>query len=113
MKQIFLALLLVLPATMGFAHSEPDTTSPANGAVLAEMPPNVVLSFASRIRLTNMRITPEGQPAIDLELGDQKAFATRFVVPVMDLGRGAYQIEWRGLAADGHAVRGVLTFEVQ
>jgi len=51
-------------------------------------------------------------PSVELDLGDQKSFATEFVVPVEQMGSGTYQIEWRGLGIDGHAMTGEFMFTV-
>ena len=56
MKAILLAGLLALAVTPALAHSGLDTTTPENGAVLAEAPPHIVLTFAKRIRLTRVRL---------------------------------------------------------
>ena len=70
-------------------------------------------SFAKRIRLTRVRLIHGDRAPADLDLGDQKSFATRFVVPLAGMGSGLYRIEWRGLSGDGHAVRNAFTFRVQ
>ena len=113
MKAILLAGLLALAVTPALAHSGLDTTTPENGAVLAEAPPHIVLTFAKRIRLTRVRLIHGDRAPADLDLGDQKSFATRFVVPLAGMGSGLYRIEWRGLSGDGHAVRNAFTFRVQ
>ena len=113
MKTFLLAGFLAIIATMAFAHSGRPMTTPEDGAVLAETPPQVVLIFAKGIRMTRVRLTHDDQPAVNLDLGDQKAFANRFVVPMTNMGGGLYRIEWRGLAADGHTMRDALTFRVE
>ena len=113
MKPILLAGLLVLCATTAFAHSKLDTTEPANGAVLAQAPARIVLSFAKRIRLTKVRLRHGDKAAVDLDLSGQRGFATRIAVPIPGGGPGLYRIDWRGLAADGHAMRGRFSFRVK
>lgn len=113
MKHILFAGLLLLSATAAFAHSKLATTVPAPGAVLAQAPPHIVLTFAKRIRLTRVRMTHDAGEAIDLDLGEQTSFATRFELPLKDMGSGLYRIEWRGLSGDGHAMRRTFTFRVQ
>ena len=111
MKRILLAgLLLVLAAGAG-AHSKLGASIPADGAVLAEMPAKIVLTFSKRLRLTRVRMTGNGGRSVDLEAA--KAFDTRFAIPVKGGGKGTYRIEWRGLAADGHAMRGAFSFRVK
>ena len=113
MKRLMMAGLLCLAAAPAFAHSAVDATAPEDGAVLAEAPPQIVLTFAGDVRLTRVRMTHDNDPAVDLDLGDQNAFAARFVVPLADMGAGLYRIEWRGLSGDGHVMRDALTFRVE
>ena len=113
MKAVLLAGLLALATTPVLAHSAVDATAPENGAVLAQAPPNIVLTFAKPIRLTRVRMTHDAGNAIDLDLGGQTAFASRFELPLKDMGSGLYRIEWRGLSEDGHAARRTFAFRVQ
>jgi methionine-rich copper-binding protein CopC len=113
MKGLLLAGLLALAATPALAHSGLDATAPMNGAMLAEAPPHIVLIFAKRTRLTRVRMAHGDNQAVDVDLGDQTSFATRFVVPLTDMGSGLYRIELRGLSSDGHPVRNAFTFRVQ
>ena len=112
MKRILLAGALVLLASAASAHSKIGSTVPADGAVLAEAPVEIVLEFARKLRLTRVRMTRDGD-AVDLDLGGRKSFATRVAIPLVGAGTGAYRIEWRGLAADGHAMRGGFSFRVK
>ena len=113
MKAILLAAILTLAASSALAHSALDASAPENGAVLAQPPPHIVLTFATRVRLTRVRMSHDDGNAVDLDLGGQTAFATRFELPLVDIGRGVYRIEWRGLSGDGHAMRRAFTFRVQ
>ena len=112
-KQVLLAGLLGLMTSAAFAHSGPSTTAPENGAVLAAVPAHVFLTFAKRIRLTKVEMTHMSNRPIQLDLADQKAFATEFVVPLTGMGKGRYRIEWRGLGLDGHAAQCEFTFRVE
>ena len=112
MKRTLIAGLLVVFASAGaVAHSRLGTTTPADGSVLAEMPAEIVLTFSKRLRLTRVRMSRHGGKAIDLEAA--KVFDTRFAIPVKGGGKGQYRVEWRGLAADGHAMRGGFSFRVE
>lgn len=113
MKHILLAGLLVLSATAAFAHSKLNTSAPEDGAVLAQAPARIVLSFAKRVRLTRVRLRHGDSAAVDLDLTLHKGFSTRLAIPLPSLGRGIYRIEWRGLAADGHVMRGGFAFRVK
>ena len=113
MKAILLAGMLALAAAPALAHSALDTTAPEDGAVLAQAPPSFVLTFANRIRLTRVRVIHDDGNTVDLDLDEHKAFATRFELPLKDMGSGLYRIEWRGLSSDGHAVRMSFSFRVR
>ncbi len=112
MRRTLIAGCLVLLAAAALAHSRLGTTVPADGAVLAAMPSEIVLTFTKRLRLTRVRMTGDGE-AVDLDLGGVKGFATSFAIPVRGPGPGSYRVEWRGLAADGHAMRGGFSFRVE
>lgn len=112
MRRTLIAASLVLLAAAALAHSRLGTTVPPDGAVLAAMPSEIVLTFTKRLRLTRVRMTREDK-SVDLDLGGAKGFATRFAIPLRGSGPGSYGIEWRGLAADGHAMRGSFSFRVE
>lgn len=113
MKAFLPAVFLALTATLVLAHSGLDVTVPENGAELTDAPTHIVLSFTRSIRLTRVRMTHDENETVDLDLGGQTVFATRFVLPLFDMGRGVYRIEWRGLSADGHAMRNEISFKVK
>ncbi|MCH2096614.1 MAG: copper resistance protein CopC [Rhodobacteraceae bacterium] len=96
-----------------FAHSRIDTSVPAHGAVLAEAPAEVSFSFTQSIRLTQVELTYAERDAVTLDLDGQKRFDRKFALPLQSMGAGTYRIEWRGLAKDGHAMQGELTFMVE
>ena len=112
MKRTLIAGLMVVLASAGAAaHSKLGTSVPADGAVLARMPAEIVLTFSKRLRLTRVRMVRDGGRSVELEAA--KAFGARFAIPVKDDGKGTYRIEWRGLAADGHTMRGAFSFRVR
>lgn len=112
MRLILIAGLMVVLASAGAAaHSKLGSSVPADGAVLAEMPAEIVLTFSKRLHLTRVRMVRDGGRAVELEAA--RAFGTRFAIPVHGAGPGSYRIEWRGLAADGHAMRGAFSFRVK
>ena len=113
MNKIFAVLIVLTMGTGAFAHSKVNSTVPENEAVLAETPETVELKFAKKIRLIKVAMTHLDHPTVELNLGDQKSFATEFEVPVIQMGGGEYVIEWRGLGIDGHAMNGEFMFVVE
>ena len=113
MRTLFTAATLALCASLAFAHSKVDTTLPKDGAVLQAAPEVVALNFGAKIRLTKVELTaPDAKPE-DMDLSAHKSFETEFELPLTDAGAGLYQIDWRGLSADGHAVQGSFSFQVE
>lgn len=104
--------LCLLAATV-LAHSDLETTTPSDGALLKTIPAHIVFAFTKRTRLTQVRLVHDESPSIDLDLGNQTTFATRFKVPLMNRGGGRYHIEWRGLSGDGHPIRDTITFRIE
>ena len=113
MKSILIAGLTSLLATGVLAHSPLSATTPPDQATLAAAPDALSLTFKGTIRLTRVTSVHAGGPGTKLDLGDQTNFATDFVVPFAGMGPGAYVIEWRGLGADGHALKGTFSFTVE
>ena len=103
------ALSLAGPAT---AHSRPETTAPANGEVVAAAPAVITISFDKPMRVTTIELTGAHGEAFALERTDEMAPLTRFEAIPPPLPAGHYEVEWRGLSADGHPMRGRFSFEV-
>ncbi|MCX7560898.1 copper resistance protein CopC [Sulfitobacter sp. F26204] len=113
MKHFLRAAMVGIWATAAMAHSPLDATTPAHDAVIAEMPAEVLLTFKGEIRLTRVSISQAGAEQVDMDLGQQTTFAQEFALPVQDMGAGTYQVEWRGLGADGHVLKGSFSFTVE
>ncbi|MDE4134983.1 copper resistance protein CopC [Phaeobacter sp. QD34_3] len=113
MKTIAPFALAVLLATQALAHSKISGSSPADGAVLSQPPARIELTFAKHIRLTRVKLLSQDGSDRPLDLGSQTSFGREFSLPVHELGQGVYQIEWRGLGQDGHAMTGGFSFSVE
>lgn len=107
------AIAIIASTTFVGAHSDDMATMPADGDVLQTVPEAIMFTFDEAVRLTRIEMTHVGHPAMDLDLGEQQSFATEYSVPVIGMGGGTYQIEWRGLGIDGHPVQGGFSFEVE
>ena len=112
-KSIAQVALLALSISVAFAHTEVDSTTPENGAVIEIVPSHIIMTFGDQIRVTRVEMTHDSEDSVDLDLGNQKEFSNRFEIPISDMGSGIYQFEWRGLADDGHPMRGSFEFEVE
>ncbi len=112
MKMLSTVALISTLVTSAFAHSSVDTTTPENGATVAEVPSEISFNFTDDIRLTKVNMIHQEAHTVALDLGGQTSFGRAFALPLQGMGEGTYRIEWRGLGADGHAMQGEFTFTV-
>lgn len=112
-RTLLSVLLALLPGTAALAHSLLETTSPAHEATLTETPIEIVMHFTSGIRLTRVSMVHTDETRVDLNLSEFRDFISDYTIPVEPMGAGAYQVEWRGLGDDGHALSGSFAFTVE
>ena len=113
MKSFIFSGVIAIWATGAMAHSPLDGTTPANEAIVSKMPTEVLMDFKGDIRLIRVAITHASTRSMDMDLGEQTAFTQEFKLPMHDMGQGTYEVEWRGLGADGHALNGTFSFIVE
>ena len=106
------AAMMLVVAGAAFAHSEQEVTVPHDGAVLAAPPDVVSIAFDAPMRITVIRLKSEAGGTFELERSDDMQPVTDFRAIPPALPNGRYTVEWRGLSADGHAMKGRFSFEV-
>lgn len=113
MKVLIASCCLALCPLTAVAHSDMQKTTPPNGAVLTQVPDEIGLNFTDKLRLTAVKAHHSNgeTQAIDLEAFDR--FEAEFVLPMQPMGAGGYEVEWRGLGMDGHAMQGSFSFDVK
>ena len=108
---ILLSALLVLPMT-AHAHSVLESSTPAEGSVIAEPLEQVVLDFSAGIEQgSDMSMTMDGT-AVDFSevaVMEDQLIGT----PAEELEDGSYVVEYDVLSQDGHPIQGSLAFELQ
>ena len=112
MKLIAAFLAFSAFANVALAHSQVDTTIPADGAQVIEVPSAITFDFADKIRLTRVGASHQDSSPEILDLDGQKSFSRSFTFPFQGAGKGTYRIEWRGLGIDGHPMQGEFQFTV-
>ena len=113
MKHIMFTAMVSLWATNAIAHSPLEATVPANEATVSKTPSEIVMDFKGAIRLTRVSMTQDNQSSVNLDLDAFRGFASNYAIPVPTMGMGIYLIEWRGLGADGHSLKGSFSFTVE
>ena len=113
MKKSIFAGMIAIWATGAIAHSPLDATLPADAAIVAEAPSEIILDFKGNIRLTRVTMSYAQETSVDLDLSGHDGFISDYTIPLEAMGRGDYVIAWRGLGDDGHALNGTFTFTVE
>ena len=114
MKQTTLILMTAAVLTTGVAsaHTELSATAPDNGAMIAEAPENLDLTFSEPVRLTALSIQKDGaqkQSLGPLPTGTTEKFSVALPATIDD---GHYVVAWRALSADTHVMNGEFMFAV-
>lgn len=87
-------------------------STPSEGAVLAQSPPTLALTFAHPVILQTVAITgPDGAP-VGATFRRPNAPAASYSVALPALTSGAYEARWTA-SGGGHAMDGVIRFTVQ
>ena len=105
-----LFLLIALPAS---AHSPLLSSSPADGASVTAAPEAFKMRFKGMARL--VRFTLAGEISGDIELGKDHLMveAQEHTIRLPVLGADGYEVRWRAMSADGHVIKGGLSFTIQ
>ena len=105
-----LFLLLSLPAS---AHSPLLSSNPADGASVTAAPEAFKMRFKGMARL--VRFTLSGETSGDIELGKGHLMveAQEHTIRLPALGADGYEVRWRAMSADGHVIKGGLSFTIQ
>jgi copper transport protein len=107
----FLIALMAALASAGaaFAHASLVRAEPADGALVAEAPAALRLTFNEPVTPLVMRlIAPDGTATTPAASAEN----TTVTVKPATLRRGTHVLSWRVISADGHPVGGSLMFSV-
>ena len=105
------ALLAVSAALPALAHSRSETTTPADGEMVEKVEA-LEMRFDGPMRIIKVTLTADDEEVeIERETGMEPV--TEFkAIPTSELVPGAYEVEWRGMSADGHPMQGSFGFTV-
>jgi copper resistance protein C len=113
-------VVMALWSTVAAAHETVVTeSSPADGAILAASPAQVVARFSEELdtKESTIRVldaagkqVSDGNGKVDLDDPDHQSMIAVLPAP---LPQGAYTVQWHAVLADGDASDGTLTFTVK
>ncbi|MCG2802513.1 MAG: copper resistance protein CopC [Cellulomonas sp.] len=95
------------------AHDALIGTEPADGTTVDSAPTQVTMTFAEEPLALGTELLVTGPDGAQVQDGAVQVSGTQVVQPlVAGLASGAYQVEWRVTASDGHVVSGSFAFTV-
>ena len=110
-RTLLVTATVALTGASALAHSRAETTTPADGATV-EAVEAIVMRFDAPMRIIKVTLTANDEELeVERETGMEPVTEFR-ALPASDLAPGAYEIEWRGMSADGHPMRGAFGFTV-
>lgn len=109
---LLLGLMLAVTWTAGaMAHAVLLAAEPADGSILATVPPSVTLRFSEAITVGALTLVDaRGRRRDDVRI--EAAEQTVVMTLPSDLPRGSQLVSYRVISADGHPVAGVISFAV-
>jgi methionine-rich copper-binding protein CopC len=105
------AAALVLLSLAVPAHADTDLlgSSPVHGSTVTSRPTSVTLDFQDRI-VGQPVVAVTGPDGARIDAGAPLVVDTRVQQPIEPTTNGEYAVVFRVVAADGHPVKGALTF---
>jgi hypothetical protein len=104
-------LLLVLPVA-ALAHAELVSSSPAAGAILTEVPAEIVLTFDEAVVGNSSFQVKDASGATVAEGAPDPAAPTTMTAVLPALEPGEYLVQWTSVAEDTDVEHGTFTFTV-
>ena len=114
MLRVFFSTVIVAltVANPSFGHARLSSSSPADGAQLAEVPKAITLTFSENAKLAALTLLHSGKNT-SVAVDKSAAAAKSVVVPVSGLMSGVYEVHWTAIATDdGHVTKGSFSFTI-
>lgn len=109
---VLTVVALAFPASIA-AHSELESATPEDGAVLSSAPAEIVLTFDAPLNPSRSSVTLHDASGAQIAKGGvdpADVTVMRLTPPPMD--PGAYEIRWTSVSEDGDLLRDTLGFEL-
>jgi copper transport protein len=101
------------PASPASAHAAFLRSDPQAGAVLAEAPAQVVLTFSEPVRVVGDKIHIFGPDGKQAETGEPQVDGAQVRIPVKPTAaKGSYLVSYRLISADSHPITGGIPFSI-
>jgi len=103
-------LSLVLLSNLVSAHSGLKNSTPANGAMLNQLPEQVELEFSMPVKLVKLKVIEQPGKLVEVTTAPSKEFKSNFSIELPKLKAGKYKVIWVTMGKDAHKMKGEFTF---
>lgn len=113
LKRFLLAIAAIgcLTSLPAYGHAMLENSTPANNAVLTAAPKSITLTFGHPTKLVRLKLL-KGTDVVPTTVDASPAESKTFSIPLPALAPGQYQAMWSTISADGHPMRGTISFTV-
>lgn len=105
-------LSLVLLSNLVSAHSGLKSSTPANGAMLNQLPESVGLEFTMPVKLVKLKVIEQSGKLVKVTSAPSKEFKSNFNIELPELEAGKYKVIWVTMGKDAHKMKGEFTFSI-
>ena len=106
------AVALVSFTAAAYAHAGLKSSSIEDGATLVTAPSGITFEFTAEVGLASVQLETADGRSLETGFSPDRSFAVEHTAPLPELSEGAYVLEWRALARDGHVMTGEISFSV-
>ncbi len=108
---VLMAVCAIAPSSNAWAHTEIESSTPQDQAVLKQAPRQVVLTFSEAPLDTGLAVVSQG-PQGRTQLPAQVRGNDVVAVWPKESSAGPYVVSYRVVADDGHPITGQLSFQI-
>lgn len=113
LKRFVVSAAILASTTTAFAHVHLISASPAVNASTSVAPKNLTLNFGSDVMLMNIKVVDSQQKNVPLNYEINHSMKKSFDVPVANLDKGKYTVNWTAMGNDGHNMNGSYSFTIE
>ncbi|VXD02021.1 conserved exported hypothetical protein [Oceanicaulis sp. 350] len=111
-RSLTAAIALVSFTAAAYAHAGLKSSSIEDGATLVTAPSGITFEFTAEVGLASVQLETADGRSLETGFSPDRSFAVEHTAPLPELSEGAYVLEWRALARDGHVMTGEVSFSV-
>jgi copper transport protein len=112
---MLISALVFLAPSAAFAHAKLLRSLPADGEVLQQSPKAIELDFSGRLQrsgVNSVTVTDQNGNRVDKETIVISEDGRKMLCELEELSPGIFTVEWKGLSADEHVMKGRFTFTI-